>query len=129
MYLPARRTTSPPTRTLARGGLRDTLLQVRHRDVDALSFIAIFGGLFYWPIFMVFHRHWSFKAKLLFSLFATNLVVLVGFCYAWIYIVHHFGPFDIEAVWPLQFVFPLITWFSLVLAVAVTFGFTDEGNV
>lgn len=59
--------------------------------MDALSFIAIFGGLFYWPIFMVFHRHWSFKAKLLFSLFATNLVVLVGFCYAWIYIVITLG--------------------------------------
>lgn len=97
--------------------------------MDALSFLMIFGGLFYWPVFMAFHRHWSFKAKMLSGIFATNLVVLVGIHYAWIHIVNRFGPFDLETVWPLQLVFPLITLFSLAISLGVTIAFDNEGNV
>jgi len=97
-------------------------------DMTSLVFIAIFGGLFYWPVFMVFHHRWSFKAKLLFGVFATNLVVLIGIRCAWVYIVDHFGPFDIEAVWPLQFVFPVLTIASFVASLTVTFAFDDKGD-
>ena len=92
-----------------------------------LEFIAIFGGLFHWPIFMVFHRRWSVKAKLLSVVFFGTLAAVFGFGGWFIFMLNH--GHSIHYLWPFQFVFPIITISSFVASFTVTFVFDDEGDV
>ena len=94
-----------------------------------IEFIAIFGGLFYWPMFMLVYRRWSFRAKAVSVIFVTTLAAILGLRGAFTVIVHQFGPFDVEAVWPMQFLFPMVTVVSLLNSTVATFVFDDKGNV
>ena len=87
-----------------------------------LEFTALFGGLFYWPVYMIFHRRWSQKAKWLFGIFLGTIAAtgLLGSL---------FLRFDIHLIWPLQFVFPIITILSLFASFVTTVVSDDEGNV
>ena len=86
-----------------------------------LEFTALFGGLIYWPAFMIFHRRWSRKAKFLLYVFLGTIAAVGG-------LGSLFFVFDIHLIWPLQFVFPIITIVSLVVSFAMTVVFDDEGN-
>ncbi len=90
--------------------------------MGALEFTALFGGLLYWPAFMAFHRRWSPKARLLLYVF-LGTVASVG-CLGSLFFVC-----DIHLIWPLQFVFPIITFFSLLASFALTVVLDDEGNI
>ena len=87
-----------------------------------LEFAALFGGLVYWPVYMTFHRRWSPKAKWLFGIFLGTIAAVGA-------LGSLFLVFDIHLIWPLQFVFPIITFLSLLISFAATVVFDDEGNV
>jgi hypothetical protein len=87
-----------------------------------LEFTALFGGLVYWPVFMIFHRRWSLKAKWLFGIF-LGTIAAVGVLGSLFLI------FDIHLIWPLQFVFPIITLLSLFASFVTTVVFDNDGNV
>ena len=95
--------------------------------MSTIDFIVIFGGLFYWPVFMVFHHRWSTKAKLLGLVFLSTLVATLGFAGLFAFLLSHGHP--IEQIWPLQFVFPIFTIGSLIASFTVTFAFDANGDV
>jgi len=95
--------------------------------MSTIDFIAIFGGLFYWPVFMVFHHRWSGKAKLLGLVFLSTLIATFGFGGWLIYVLSHGD--SIHRLWPLQFVFPFLTIGSLIASCIVTFVFDEKGDV
>jgi hypothetical protein len=71
---------------------------------------------------MIFHRRWSRKAKLLLCIFLGTIAAVAG-------LGSLFFKFDIHLIWPLQFVFPIITIVSLLASFTMTVVFDDEGNV
>jgi len=87
-----------------------------------IAFAALFGGLFYWPVYMIFHRRWSQKARRLFGIFLGTIAAtgVLGSL---------FLVFNIHLIWPLQFVFPIITFLSLITSFVTTVVSDDEGNV
>jgi drug/metabolite transporter (DMT)-like permease len=87
-----------------------------------LEFTALFGGLIYWPAYMIFHRRWSRKARLLLYVF-LGTIASVG-CLGSLFFI-----FSIHLIWPLQFVFPITTIVSLLMSLVITVLFDDEGNV
>ncbi len=87
-----------------------------------LEFTALFGGLLYWPVYMLFHRRWSQKSKWLFGIFLGTILTI-----GWLGSL--FLTFDIHLTWPLQFVFPIVTGVSLFESFVVTVVSDEEGNV
>jgi len=87
----------------------------------------LFGGLAYWPIYMIFHRRWSRKARLLFGIFWGTAAAVAGLGGLLLSLFRR--GFSIQALWPLQFLFPLVTLVSLAASFAATVAFDDEGNV
>jgi len=94
--------------------------------MSIIDFIALFGGLLYWPVFMMFHRRWSGKARLLGFVFLSTLLGTLGFGGWFIYVLSHGD--SIHRLWPLQFVFPIITIGSLLASFTFTFFFDDKGD-
>ena len=87
-----------------------------------LEFTALFGGLVYWPAYMIFHRRWSRKARFLLYIFFGTIAAVAG-------LGSLFYVIDIHLIWPLQFVFPIITIVSLLMSFVTTIVFDDEGNI
>jgi hypothetical protein len=88
---------------------------------------CIFGGLVYWPIYMLFHRRWSLKAKLLLAIF-LGTIGAAGTLGALFLALAKKGV-GIEATWPLQVGFPIITVASLLASFTITVVFDDKGNI
>jgi len=102
---------------------------VRHLQapMSTIEFIAIFGGLFFWPTFMVFHHRWSRKARILGLVFLSTLLGTFGFGGWFIYVLSHGS--SIHQLWPLQFVFPIITIGSFIASFILTFACDEKGDV
>src|SRR5215469_9823212 len=75
-------------------------------------FLFYFGGLVFWPVFQLLHRHWTCCAKRLLMVFVLTLAALVG-CY--ILFFGYFGHHNLLA-WLL---FPLFNALSLFASVIV----------
>ena len=121
---------SQPGRPVAaHGGVGEgeLLLVTVPSTMEPLAFIAFFGGLAYWPIFMVFHRRWSAKAKVLAGIFLGTLGSLAAVGGFFILMVRR--GYDIHTLWPLQFVPPIITCLSLAISLGATVVLDDDGNV
>jgi len=78
--------------------------------------VALFyygAGLMFWPVFQLFHRHWSPCAKRLLSIFLVTLGVLIA--YGVLLVVTWRG-----SQWlPLLLGFPLLNLLSLLVSVVV----------
>lgn len=90
--------------------------------MEPIEFSALFGGLIYWPAYMIFRRRWSRKATLLFYVFVGTIAGVGG-------LGSLFLVFDIHLIWPLQFAFPILTIVSLLMSFVITLVFDDEGNI
>jgi uncharacterized membrane protein YhaH (DUF805 family) len=80
--------------------------------------LTLFGGLFYWPTYMVVQRRWSSRARRLLVVFLftlgvdATLAVFFWFMWEWRYFGYH--------QLPLLYLFPLINLASLVVSWSIS---------
>ena len=84
------------------------------RETETIIALFYYGaGLMFWPIFQLFHRRWSPRAKNLLAVFLVTLAVLVA--YAGLLIVTCRG----HRWLPLLLLFPLLNALSVLVSLVV----------